>query len=129
MIKVKGVKDDIEVTPHMERQLEKSAKQSALVSKITSVLLTCIIFLSILQMYSTRFDTLIACFIIAMDLLIIMIHLMHNEHTRDIFKQSLIKEERYQEAKNIKVAYNKYDIAIICFVVFQIVMQVLILSL
>lgn len=129
MIKVKGVKDDIEVTPRMERQLEKSTKQSALVSKITSVLLTCIIFLSILQMYSTRIDTLIAYFIIAMDLLIIMIHLTHNEHTRDIFKQALIEEERYQEAKNVKVVYNKYDIAIICFVVIQIVMQVLILSL
>lgn len=129
MIKVKGVKDDIEVTPHMERQLEKSTKQSALVSMVTSVLLTCIILLSFLQMYIARFDTLIPCFIIAMDLLIIVIHLMHNEHTRDIFKQALIEEERYQEAKNVKVAYNKYDIAIICFVVFQIVMQVLILSL
>lgn len=129
MIKVKGVKDEIEVTPHMKRQLEKSSKQSTWVSKITSVLLTCIIFLSILQMYSTRIDTLIACFIIAMDLLIIMIHLTHNERTRDIFKQALIEEKRYQEAKNIKVAYNKYDIAIICFVVIQIVIQVLILSL
>ncbi len=45
------------------------------------------------------------------------------------FKQALIEEKRYQEAKNIKVAYNKYDIAVICFVVIQIVMQVLILSL
>lgn len=78
-----------------------------------------------LQAWTDMNTVTLGAIIIAINLIVIVIHLSLNELCKKTIKQDLIEYERMEEARRLRVKYNKDDaiIMIMCFI--QVVIQII----
>ncbi|NMK78993.1 hypothetical protein, partial [Staphylococcus capitis] len=95
-VKVKGIKEEIPLTNEFASRLAQAEEKRK--SLLVSSLITINLILTVLQTPDKLFTKVLSALIIAFNLVIIVIHIAHNEYVRNIFKKALIELERYEEA-------------------------------
>ncbi|WP_210144016.1 hypothetical protein [Staphylococcus sp. GDX8P47P] len=78
-----------------------------------------------LQAWTDTNTVALGAIIIAINLIVVVIHLSLNELCKKTIKQDLIESERMKEARRLRVKYNKDDaiIMIMCFI--QVAIQII----
>ncbi|NML03497.1 hypothetical protein HHJ93_09830, partial [Staphylococcus capitis] len=92
-VKVKGIKEEIPLTNEFASRLAQAEEKRK--SLLVSSLITINLILTVLQTPDKLFTKVLSALIIAFNLVIIVIHIAHNEYVRNIFKKALIELERY----------------------------------
>lgn len=87
-VKVKGIKEEIPLTNEFASRLAQAEEKRK--SLLVSSLITINLILTVLQTPDTLFTKVLSALIIAFNLVIIVIHITHNEYVRNIFKKALI---------------------------------------
>ncbi|HHD0846103.1 hypothetical protein [Staphylococcus capitis] len=122
-VKVKGIKEEIPLTNEFASRLAQAEEKRK--SLLVSSLITINLILTVLQTPDKLFTKVLSALIIAFNLVIIVIHIAHNEYVRNIFKKALIELERYEEAERVKIGYRKVDICIMIICGVLVAMQFL----
>ncbi|HHP3964543.1 hypothetical protein [Staphylococcus saprophyticus] len=101
-----------------------SKKRSIMVKFICTMFVLNFIVLQ-LQAWTDMNTVALGAIVIAINLIVVVIHLSLNELCKKAIKQDLIESERMEEARRLRVKYNKDDaiIMIMCFI--QVVIQII----
>lgn len=124
MIKVKGIKEDIPLTPENERRLievDKRELQYSILNGLLS-LMNVIITLCTANLKSVNIG--VSAMVIATSLIIVLVCVIQNEKTRNVVKGILREAGRHQDAQRVRIGYKVSDIALIVINLIQVGLQV-----
>lgn len=113
MIKVKGIKEDIPLTPENERRLIEVDKRELQYSILNGLLSLVNVIITLCTANLKSVNIGVSAMVIATSLLIVLVCIISNEQTRNIVKEALVEVGRHQDAQRVKIGYKVSDIALI----------------
>lgn len=108
-----------------DKKIVKINKQKSALLIFISILLLVNLAIIQMQVWTDINTVILGSIIIALNLIIILIHLLINERYKKAIKDDLLSEDRKEEARHIRIKYKKVDALVmgICFV--QVAMQII----
>ncbi|HDA5091051.1 TPA: hypothetical protein ACF9IQ_002318 [Staphylococcus aureus] len=124
MIKIKGIKEDIPLTPENERRLDEIEKRELKYNILNGLLSFVNIVLTVSTANLDSVNIGVSAMVTAISLFIVLVCIINNEQTRNIVKEALLEAGRHQDAQRVRVGYKVFDIVLIVINLIQVGLQV-----